>query len=124
MMFSISSKNNFFSYFITYSLFFFHIKTILSSYPIEHIFRICFTTFSQNIFSHKKTTNIKFVVFKEAPTRFELVIRVLQTRALPLGHGAINHIDYNKTMNTSQPKFIDSFHHQMTPTGIEPVLPP
>ena len=30
--------------------------------------------------------------FEEAPTRFELVMRVLQTRALPLGYGAI----YNK----------------------------
>ena len=27
---------------------------------------------------------------KEAPTRFELVIRVLQTHALPLGYVAIN----------------------------------
>ena len=38
---------------------------------------------------------------KEAQTRFELVIRVLQTHALPLGYCAL-----------------------MTPTGIEPVLPP
>ena len=29
--------------------------------------------------------------FKEAPTRFELVIAVLQTDALPLGYGAICH---------------------------------
>ena len=41
--------------------------------------------------------------FLEAPTRFELVIEVLQTFALPLGHGAILIV---------------------TPTGIEPVLPP
>lgn len=27
----------------------------------------------------------------EAPTRFELVMRVLQTRALPLGDGAMRH---------------------------------
>ena len=39
--------------------------------------------------------------FLKAPTRFELVIEVLQTFALPLGYGAT-----------------------MTPTGIEPVLPP
>ena len=40
-------------------------------------------------------------LFEEASTRFELVMKVLQTSALPLGYGAM-----------------------MTPTGIEPVLPP
>ena len=35
-------------------------------------------------------------LIKEAPTRFELVIEVLQTFALPLGHGAIsNNSIYN-----------------------------
>ena len=38
---------------------------------------------------------------KEAPTRFELVIEVLQTFALPLGYGAL-----------------------VTPRGFEPLLPP
>ena len=32
---------------------------------------------------------------QEAPTRFELVIEVLQTFALPLGHGAILYSDSN-----------------------------
>ena len=44
------------------------------------------------------------MALEEVPTRFELVIKVLQTFALPLGYGTI---------------FI-----WMTPTGIEPVLPP
>ena len=51
----------------------------------------------------KKTKKINFLVSHQAPTRFELVIEVLQTFALPLGHGAILIV---------------------TPTGIEPVLPP
>ena len=33
--------------------------------------------------------------FLEAPTRFELVIEVLQTFALPLGHGALHYSDSN-----------------------------
>ncbi len=37
----------------------------------------------------KKSGNIMFPDFSEAPTRFELVIEVLQTFALPLGYGAI-----------------------------------
>ena len=41
------------------------------------------------------------VFFVEAPTRFELVIEVLQTFALPLGYGT-----------------------QVTPRGFEPLLPP
>ena len=36
---------------------------------------------------HKKTSDFSEVL--EATTRFELVIRVLQTRALPLGHVAL-----------------------------------
>ena len=46
---------------------------------------------------------------KEATTRFELVIRVLQTHALPLGYVAI---------------LLNYASLQVTPTGIEPVLPP
>ena len=49
----------------------------------------------------KKDSNSKVKVFSEATIGFEPMIRVLQTRALPLGYVAI-----------------------MTPTGIEPVLPP
>ena len=45
----------------------------------------------------------------EATTRFELVIRVLQTHALPLGYVAIL-LNYASLL--------------VTPTGIEPVLPP
>ena len=33
---------------------------------------------------------MNFQDFSEAPTRFELVIEVLQTFALPLGYGAIS----------------------------------
>ena len=43
---------------------------------------------------HAKKRNLVIKVsFLEAPTRFELVIEVLQTFALPLGHRAI-HIKY------------------------------
>ena len=47
-----------------------------------------------------------FPSFKKAPTRFELVIEVLQTFALPLGHGAIllTFFDYNKSIIYSQPE--------------------
>ena len=37
---------------------------------------------------HKSPPEYFGRVFREAPTRFELVIRVLQTHALPLGYGA------------------------------------
>ena len=37
---------------------------------------------------------MNFQDFSEAPTRFELVIEVLQTFALPLGYGAIYYIIY------------------------------
>ena len=52
-------------------------------------------------FAYKKNVYNNVIDVKEATTRFELVIRVLQTHALPLGYVAI-----------------------VTPTGIEPVLPP
>ena len=40
---------------------------------------------------HAKKRNLVITVyFLEAPTRFELVIEVLQTFALPLGYGAIS----------------------------------
>ena len=32
------------------------------------------------------------ITYEEAPTRFELVIEVLQTFALPLGYGAVYYI--------------------------------
>ena len=50
----------------------------------------------------------------EATTRFELVIRVLQTHALPLGYVAI--FDY---MNRNNILF-----RPVTPTRFELVLPP
>ena len=37
----------------------------------------------------QKALNITIQGFREAPTRFELVIEVLQTFALPLGYGAL-----------------------------------
>ena len=47
-------------------------------------------------------------LLREAPTRFELVIEVLQTFALPLGYGAIYLLtDYNKSTVFSQLKTID-----------------
>ena len=50
----------------------------------------------------KKAQKHKFLGFSlKAPTRFELVIEVLQTFALPLGYGAL-----------------------VTPRGFEPLLPP
>ena len=48
-----------------------------------------------------KKRNTSLCSFREATTRFELVIRVLQTHALPLGYVA-----------------------KMTPTRFELVLPP
>ena len=39
---------------------------------------------------HAKRNLVIKVSFLEAPTRFELVIEVLQTFALPLGYGAIS----------------------------------
>ncbi len=39
--------------------------------------------------------------FLKAPTRFELVITVLQTGALPLGYGAISDSDGNRTRVTA-----------------------
>ena len=42
---------------------------------------------------HAKKRNLVIKVsFLEAPTRFELVIEVLQTFALPLGYGALSSI--------------------------------
>ena len=60
----------------------------------------------QTIFSYAWHTDKSLGIYKsrgfsKAQTGFEPVIRVLQTHALPLGYCAI-----------------------MTPTGIEPVLPP
>ena len=52
---------------------------------------------------NKKPLKIKG--FREATTRFELVIRVLQTHALPLGYVAM-------------------FNFTVTPTRFELVLPP
>ena len=44
----------------------------------------------QHEIQHKIKKSLKIKDFKEATTRFELVIRVLQTHALPLGYVAIN----------------------------------
>ena len=50
-------------------------------------------------------------------------ILVLQTIALPLGYCAMLY-NYNKSINYSQSILICNLSHLMTPTGIEPVLPP
>ncbi len=50
--------------------------------------------------SHKKK-NCENSSFLKAPTRFELVITVLQTGALPLGYGAISDSDGNRTRVTA-----------------------
>ena len=42
---------------------------------------------SRAILEYKKIT--RRVIYKKATTRFELVIRVLQTHALPLGYVAV-----------------------------------
>ena len=42
-------------------------------------------------YTQKRNLVIK-VSFLEAPTRFELVIEVLQTFALPLGYGAMPYV--------------------------------
>lgn len=46
---------------------------------------------SHEILPHKKKYRITSILSK-APTRFELVIEVLQTFALPLGYGAITYM--------------------------------
>ena len=52
---------------------------------------------------HAKKRNLVIKVsFLEAPTRFELVIEVLQTFALPLGYGAILYILYMKELESSE----------------------
>ena len=50
-------------------------------------------------------------------------ILVLQTIALPLGYCAIL-CNYNKSINHSQSFTVCNLSQLMTPTGIEPVLPP
>ena len=61
----------------------------------------------------------------EAPTRFELVIKVLQTSALPLGYGALAHhwCIYIICSNMITVKLIQ-LDSKMTRKGIEPLLPP
>ena len=62
---------------------------------------------------HAKKRNLVIKVsFLEAPTRFELVIEVLQTFALPLGYGTVF------TFIICKKSYI------MTPRGFEPLLPP
>ena len=70
-----------------------------------------------NTGENKKTLEISRV-FSEATTRFELVIRVLQTHALPLGYVALALLYYSKWI------FIRQYKNSMTPTRIELVLPP
>ena len=48
-----------------------------------------------------KKKNCENSSFLKAPTRFELVITVLQTGALPLGYGAISDSDGNRTRVTA-----------------------
>lgn len=61
----------------------------------------------------KSPTRTFFILHREtileAPPRFELGIKVLQTFALPLGYGTI--------LFNYSPK-------RMTPRGFEPLLPP
>ena len=68
----------------------------------------------QHEMQHKRKKSLIFKDFSEATTRFELVIRVLQTHALPLGYVAI--FDY---MNRNNILF-----RSVTPTRFELVLPP
>ena len=62
---------------------------------------ICFSVF----WGKKKALKISldFQDLSEVPTRFELVIKVLQTFALPLGYGTIfiNDSDGNRTRVTA-----------------------
>ena len=60
---------------------------------------------------------------QEAQTRFELVIRVLQTRALPLGYCAL-YLEPLYYIKGSYYRQEIKFLTEVTPTGIEPVLPP
>ena len=55
-------------------------------------YKLMFNSFQPK--EHKKRTR-KMLIFRvllEAPTRFELVIEVLQTFALPLGYGAMPYV--------------------------------
>ena len=69
---------------------------------------------------NKRKNSLNFKEFLEARTGFEPVIRVLQTHALPLGYRAATKLLYKKKCQ----KAINFFLSPMTPTGIEPVLPP
>ena len=79
------------------------------------IFGIIIFTQNPRTFTAQKKYRITSILSK-APTRFELVIEVLQTFALPLGYGAIYYIILTYLLNMQI--FL------VTPTGIEPVLPP
>ena len=57
------------------------------------IFGIIIFTQNPRTFTAQKKYRITSILSK-APTRFELVIEVLQTFALPLGYGAITYIFY------------------------------
>lgn len=57
-------------------------------------------------FDNKKSPRQCGGFFMEAPTRFELVIEILQTSALPLGDGAIkkSYFEYQRVSYLSSAK--------------------
>ena len=66
------------------------LKYVRGLKEIENFLRKSYGSLIYSCHIRKKRNLVIKVSFLEAPTRFELVIEVLQTFALPLGYGAIS----------------------------------
>ena len=66
------------------------LKYVRGLKEIENFLRKSYGSLIYSCHTRKKRNLVIKVSFLEAPTRFELVIEVLQTFALPLGYGAIS----------------------------------
>ena len=66
------------------------LKYVRGLKEIENFLRKSYGSLIYSCHTRKKRNLVIKVSFLEAPTRFELVIEVLHTFALPLGYGAIS----------------------------------
>ncbi len=66
------------------------LKYVRGLKQIENFLRKSYGSLIYSCHTRKKKKPCNQGFFLEAPTRFELVIEVLQTFALPLGYGAIS----------------------------------
>ena len=78
----------FYLFYILFHLFSFFLGRLSNEEDFRHI-SICFTQIHYEVSKKNKPTEPKFCGSLEAPPRFELGIKVLQTYALPLGYSAI-----------------------------------